>query len=51
MFLNVSRDVVALVEPRGWGEQFCVYRLLYADERLSADDTQRLFGAAKNAAE
>jgi hypothetical protein len=40
-------DAVALVEPRGWGEQLCVYRLLYEDERLAAADIEELFGRAK----
>jgi hypothetical protein len=37
-------DAIALVEPLRWGEQLSVYRLLYDDERLTADELERLFG-------
>ena len=37
-------DVIALVEPLRWGEQLSVYRLLYDNERLTADEVERLFG-------
>lgn len=47
--VGVDYDGIALVEPRGWGEQLILHQLLHEDERLTRAAAEQLFELAPTA--